>query len=790
MPDHATGRPLAGIKVIDIVASPLAGITRYLLELGADVVRIDIGDRFGNDETTAVCRETLADMAANLGKRVERCAANPQDLAPLLAGADLIVEDISMDAAFAGLFDAQALRAANPALVIMTASGFGCGNSFSQWHWSDASLHALSAELSRSGIRGRGPLLPPGEIALQCAVAQAAYCAVLGLYRAFSTGIGDHMDFSALEGAVVALDPGYGVGGSATLGRPAKLLSPDRPVKGYQYPIMPCADGSVRICLLAPRQWLGMFKMMGEPVQFADEKYLKTAERYKCLDLLPAIAHYFADKPRKELEEQGQASGVPIAAMLTLEDCLTAEHIRQRQVFIDVPVGDSRTAPFPNGVIEIDGIRMGPLNNNNTKIAPARRNENRHRPFDGLKVLDLGVIVVGAETGRLLADMGADVVKVESLAFPDGIRQSYLPIGLSAGFGAGHRNKRSLGLNLKSEEGKDLFRRLVAEADVVLSNFKPGTMEALGFGYSVLSAINPRIIAVESSAYGDTGPWSGRMGYGPLVRAAAGLSRKWRYPNDPEGFSDSITIYPDHVAARLGAMGAIALLIRRMRTQRGGRVAISQAEVMLSHLATEIAGTALGLLGIEQAPDAPWGVWQATGEDQWCVITVRNDADWAALLPVLDDAELADPALKTRAARLAARQHIDARMALWMAQQDADAAMHRLQAAGVPAGRMLRVSEQPEFPFYVERRFFRDELHLHLPEALITERMPTRSETLPEPDARPAPLMGEHTFDVMRDWLGLNDIEIGRLVESAALEPITPKILALIEAGKHKEDIT
>ena len=146
------------------------------------------------------------------------------------------------------------------------------------------------------------------------------------------------------------------------------------------------------------------------------------------------------------------------------------------------------------------------------------------RPLEGLKVLDLGVIVVGAETGRLLGDMGADVIKIESLAFPDGLRQSHLPYGLSVSFAAGHRNKRSLGLNLKHPEGVALFKRLAAKADLVLSNFKPGVMQALGLGHDALAEINPAIISVESSAFGSTGPWSKRMGYGPLARSILTMS--------------------------------------------------------------------------------------------------------------------------------------------------------------------------------------------------------------------------------------------------------------------------
>jgi len=139
----------------------------------------------------------------------------------------------------------------------------------------------------------------------------------------------------------------------------------------------------------------------------------------------------------------------------------------------------------------------------------------------------------------------------------------------------------------------------------------------------------------------------------------------------------------------------LALLARRLHTGRGGHVEISQAEVMLSHLATEIAGTALGLPGIEQAPDAPWGVFPAAGEDEWCVVTVRDDADWRALCGVTGEPETAGA---TRAERLADEAAIEAHLAQWLAGRDPQGAAQTLQAAGVPAAPMLRVFQQPEYP--------------------------------------------------------------------------------------------
>lgn len=758
MPQEAIDRPLSGLRVVDLVASPLAGIARTLRELGAEVIRLEVAGRGGCPADDP--RAELAYWTANLGKRIE--SADEASLAEWLAGADLVLEDLSAEAATPVSADWAAIHAANPALVRITATGFGLGNAWSRWQWTDGVLHALTTELSRSGIKGRAPLLPPGEIALQCAVAQGVFVAMAALTQALATGRGDHVDYAALDGAMQALDPAFGISGSATNGRPAAALPPGRPSKGVQYPIIPVADGYVRLCVLAPRQWQGMHTMMGSPAEFAGPEFRDIMVRFKSKELLAAMQAFLADKTRAEIEALGQQHGVPLAGLNTLADCLAADHIRARGTFAEAVLPGGRRVPFPNGLMVIDGERMGPIHTSTPAPRAVSQPASHGRPLAGLKVIDLGVIVVGAETGRLLADLGADVVKIESAAFPDGSRQTWLKIGISSSFGAGHRNKRSLGLNLKSEEGKALLRRMVADADVMLSNFKPGTLESLGLGYAELSQINPRLIAVESSAFGATGPWSKRMGYGPLVRAAAGLTAMWRYPDDPESFSDSVTIYPDHVCGRIGASAVMALLARRRRTGRGGHVDVSQAEVMLAHLANDIAGTALGLPGRD---DALSGVFACAGEDEWCVVNPRDAADRDRISGVIGSDDLTT----------------------WMASKTPEEAAQALQAAGVPAAPMLRAADLVDHPYYTARGLFRSDPHELLPEPMIAERRPARWQAIPDADARPAPLMCQDTYAVMEDWLGLSEAECSSLEAAGVLETTPAKIREMVATKSYLE---
>ncbi|HEX7872321.1 MAG TPA: CoA transferase [Sphingobium sp.] len=755
---EAADAPLAGIQVVDAIDGPLAPLTRYLAELGATV------HRFAKHHAATDTR----DLTANIGKLRHDAAIDSAEALAMIAGAHIVVASAGQP------IDLAALRRERPGLVTMTVSDFGTGNSLSDWRATGPILHALSGELSRSGIRGREPLLPPGDLAYQCAAVQAAFALLSGLYRALSGGGGAHYDFSALDGAVQALDPGYGISGSATMGKPAGLLSRGRPAAGFQYPIFPCADGYVRICLLAKRQWRGMFAWLGEPEQFAAPAFDNIVNRYKSPDLLPHIGAFFATQTRKDLEQAGQKHGVPISAVMTLGEFARSDHARERGALCESDDG----RPVPNGVISIDGARMGPGGGRSTGSLPVPdATTTGQAPFAGLKVLDLGIIVVGAEQGRLLADLGADVIKVESRDFPDGNRQSYLSFGMSVSFAAGHRNKRSLGINLRDPAGRALFLELVAQADVLCSNFKPGTMEKLGLGHAELAQVNPRIIVSESSAFGSSGPWRGRMGYGPLVRAATGLTLAWRYPDDASGFSDSITIYPDHVAGRMSAMGVVALLIRRLRTGRGGRADVAQAEVMMAHFAADIAAlSASESLGEE--PDAPWGAFPASGEDEWCAVTVDGDTQWQGFCAATGF----DPApYPTAASRIAARPVLEAALRAWLSTRSPAEAAATLQAAGVAAAPMLRLADLPGFAYYRERDFYRAEAHPWLRETVIAENYIAASRDIPPPPHRPAPLSGEQTQEVIAEWLGRDAAEIEHLCATGILEPLASETRAAAE---------
>lgn len=777
--------PLAGIEILDLTAGPMTAVGRLLADLGAHVTSVRMDGVTGTETVGPHIGAVPIGTAINrLGiPTVDLDASTPtgrRSWARLLSSADILIENTPPGSAAETALAVREIHANHPSLVILSISDFGRDSSFRGWQATAPVLHALTSELSRSGIPGRAPLVPPGqELPYHAAAAQAALFTTSVFLDRLRTGVGDLIDFAVLEGAMQALDPPFGTAGTGSAGVPISDQRRDWVAEQQRYPIIGCKDGHVRICLLAQRQWQGMFEWMGRPEEFADPRFNRLRERFASATLLGAIERFCADKTREELEDAGQRHGVPTAAVLTLAEALRTEQVAARGFFTEAELAPGLTAPVPTGVVEIDGYRASALNPNdrsqpgNAPTPTMRAGGDHGLPLAGLRVLDLGVIVVGGDTGRLFADLGADVVKIETSAFPDGLRVSLTR--MSQTYAAGHRNKRSIGIDLRTDEGRALAHRLVESSDVVLTNFKPGVAEALQMDYATLRQINPGIVVVDSSAFGPTGPWAKRLGYGPLVRAAAGFTQLWTYPEDPDTFCDTVTVYPDHVAARIGALGAVALLLRRERSGSGGSASIAQSEVMLSHLAAEIAGQVLTSRGHrpDDRPDhdAPWGLFSADGDDAWIAVTVRGDSDWAALCDVIGRPDLgAEAALRTRAGRDRHRSRIDEAVGEWTSRRTPTDAMRRLQDAGVPAGAVLHAAQLPEWDYYAERRDFREELHPHATVPFMVENVQIHADRIADPPLGQAPLLGEQTREIAADLLGLNGEQIDGLIARGVLE--------------------
>jgi crotonobetainyl-CoA:carnitine CoA-transferase CaiB-like acyl-CoA transferase len=790
------GIPLEGMRVIDLTDGVAAVAGRFLADLGADVVLVEPPE--GAASRRAQPRQDghgLRFATEHFNKRGIvldlRTAEQRDTLLRLTDAADVVLESQpvgELDAVGAG---PSIMRQRNPTLVVVSITGFGQTGPYRGWRPSEPVLLAMSSVLTRSGAPDREPLLPPGELSGQTAASHCAFAALLAYYRARRTGQGEYVDCSLFDLAVQDLDPGFGMGGSASGGRRLSEQPPGRPDLRFLYPIIACADGFVRMFIGSPKQWRALVDWMDNPPEFTDPALGQMGIRHRnWATIRPGIEKLFADKTRDEIVTRGSELGIAVAALHTAAEMLSNDHVRQRDSFAWVEVAPNLYGAMANGCIAFDGTRMGfrhrapRLGEHGAEVvSDTRRRQPRtpvvssaSRPLEGIRVLDLGVIVVGGETGRELADQGADVIKVENRAFIDGMRQGDRPGRCGYTFAIGNRGKRSLGLNLRSAAGKKMFGELVTKSDVVLTNFRPGTMESLDLGYDRLRSINPRIIMVESSAFGASGPWASRMGYGPLVRAAVGLTALWRHPDAPDGFGDDSTVYPDHAAARAGAVAVLAALIQRDLTGTGCRIELSQMDTVFMQLATEylresLLPETLVAAGNSSEFDAPSGVYRCAGEDAYCAVSIDGDGDWARLAAGIDRPDLgANPVYATAAGRAAHSADLDAAVAQWMAPLTPAQAQHILQRAGVAAGAATHVADLLSDPHLAARHQLGTLAQPGHDKPFEVTMGPALFDSIPEPLLRAAPLLGADTREICRDVLAMTDSAIDELIDAGVLE--------------------
>ncbi|BBY67065.1 putative CoA-transferase [Mycolicibacterium helvum] len=764
-------RLLASVRVLDLCDQTGDGVTRLLADLGADVIKIEAPG--GSPARHA--RPTLDGVSVpfalhNANKR--GVVLDPSDDADralffeMVAGADIVVDSGAPGLAAAFGTSCATLADQFPQLVTMVVTDFGTQGPHATWQATDAVLYAMCSALSRSGPASGTPVLPPDGIASATAAVQAAWAVLVAYFNRLRCGTGDYVDFSRFDAVVLTLDPAFGTQGQAATARNATERWRGRPRNQDAYPIFACRDGYVRLCVLSPRQWHGMRAWLGEPEQFQDPSFESIAARTKAFgELSQLMAALFADRTMKQLVAEGQAHGVPIAAVLTPSQALGSEHLAAVGALIDTELAPGVAARVPVGYWVIDGTRAGyrapapglsggDKHWESTPFTPGATRKVGGRPLAGIRVLDLGVIVAGGELSRLFADLGAEVIKVESSSYPDGLRQKGPNQQISESFARAHRNNLGLGLELRSPEGAELFSRLVSASDAVFANFKPGTLPALGFSHERLLELNPGLVLAESSAFGDTGPWSRRMGYGPLVRATIGVTRLWTSdepaaPTARHAFYDATTIFPDHVVGRISAIGALAGLIRRERDGVGARIHVSQAEAAINQLDTlyvTLAAAATGGQRIDSDPTTH-RVLSCAGDDEWCVVSVRSDADREAIAAVIGQDELAT----------------------WVRDRSPLQAAEELQAVGVPAGPMYRATDLRDDPQLRLRRVFSDMVHPLFDGPLPTEAGPAAYRHIPPAPQRPAPLPGADTRQVCRDVLGMASADIERLIAGGVL---------------------
>ena len=397
----------------------------------------------------------------------------------------------------------------------------------------------------------------------------------------------------------------------------------------------------------------------------------------------------------------------------------------------------------------------------------------------GVRFTDLTWAGAGPFGTKVFSDFGAEVLKIESMTRPDSVRTAgpfkdgVVGTNRSGYFASRNTGKKSVALNLKTEEARRIVIDLIAQSDVVTNNFGPGAMERLGLGYETLREIKPDLIYLSMPMYGQDGPRANLLGVGMTISAVTSIMWHTAYgPNDPVGPG---THYPDHAANPYhAAFAVLAALTLRRKTGRGMKIDLSQVESTANFVGpalveTSATGEEIPQVGNRSRTDAPHNIFAARGDDDWVAISVAGDAHWQALARAMNRADLLDDAaLASASGRLAALERVEAAVAQWTRERDAAETVAALRALGVPAAVVARSSELVQHdPQLAARGYWQHVQHPEVGPVLLSSPPFTIDGERVELD-RP-PLFGEHTQQVLHDLLGMSAQDVAGLEASGVL---------------------
>ena len=404
-------------------------------------------------------------------------------------------------------------------------------------------------------------------------------------------------------------------------------------------------------------------------------------------------------------------------------------------------------------------------------------------PLSNLRAVVFTQAWAGAVTTMLLADMGAEVIQIEALERPDPWRGGYYPrlsgtyanndpgdrpYDRNANFNSVNTNKQGITIDLNHQEGKDLFLDLVRVSDIVAENFSARVIPNFKLEYPVLCQVNPSIIMLRMPSYGTFGPYAMYMGNGGTTEPMSGISSLLGYKDGPP--MNSRVMHTDAVGGMFGYAALLIALHHRNRTGRGQLIDLSQQETSV-HLITRqlmehhLTGQVPGRQGNRDDLMVPHGNFRCQGDDYWVAIAVRTDAEWRTLCGVMRRSDLADdPRYSTLSGRLDHVDGLERAVSEWTAGKEAYNVMETLQAVGIPCAPVLKAAQVLENPQLQARGFF-DEVTHPLTGTYRHAGTPWRLTNSPRKLREPSPTLGEHSFEVFQNLLGLPPEQIAGLID-------------------------
>ncbi len=819
-----------GVTVVELgggVASAWCG--RLLAGAAADVVACEPDAGSPLRSAHPLLPDGRSALFEYLGMYKRSAVLADDDVERLVARADIVIDEVDVEAGKtpeAVAARMERFRELNPRLVTVACSPFGLTGPYAHRRSSALVDWAMSGYSAITGDPDREPLQAGGAWCAHVNGLTASVGAMAALRTAEHTGRGQLVDVAAMD-AMTALHQWSIV--LATHQGVRKRRSGNRHAESFHpLGILPCKDGAVCIAVSSPAQWEGFCLALEMPELLDDDRFATGGDRFDNAGELDAIIlPWLLARPRREIVERLQECNVPTSPVLDVLSVQDDEQLADRGFWQPLPhLGEGVVAPsLPvRGPVVSEGRRRAPELGEDTETvladlspgeppapsrAPAAAASPPPLPLEGVRVVELSIAWAGPLAARFCADLGADVIRVEHpgargngrrpdgspMRAPEGWRWGELPppayrAGIfpdadpgerpwnrNGPFNKMQRNKRSLALDLQAEAGREVFRRLLAEADILLDNYRPRALDRLGFDFETVAAINPRIVRISMSGYGSTGPYRDRGSWGPILEAHSGLAATTGYEGG--GPVKQGAAFPDGIGGLTGTFAVLDALRERDRTGRPVYVNLSQLESYVSIggefvVAASAGGEAPARRGNRSPAFAPQGVYPCRGDDNWVAITVQSNDAWKALVALIDRPALADPALHSEAERRRRHDIIDTEIAAWTSSCDAHEVAALLQQAGVAAGPALSNLEMVADPHLRARSMI---VPIDHPDAGRREfpGFPIHLSRTPIERFAGAPTLGQDNKAILCDLLGYSGDEYTALLSAGVIADSPPQ---------------
>jgi crotonobetainyl-CoA:carnitine CoA-transferase CaiB-like acyl-CoA transferase len=777
---------LQGSRVIEL-ATEIAGpyCAKMLADAGADVVKLEPpgGDPLRHWSASGHELDG-ADGALfqflNASKRsieLRGAAASSEALEELLPGCHLLIESGQLT-----LDEITSLRARHPNVSVVSISPCGKANPWSDRPFTEFTLQALCGSTAGRGDRDRVPFYAGGRLGEWAAGSYAAVAAAILLFQTHRHHRSDHADVSMVAAMTMTMTSYRSLRKRLV---PAGTYDNSRSLDVPS--IEPTKNGYIGFAFATRQQFNDMLVMIERPDLLGDDDLASAfGRRRRRAEFLEILHAWTTRHTSEEIVEIASAFRVPVSIISEPETITHLDHFVERGVFVPSADGsfvqprvpfrvDDRPQPpvaAAPGLDDDSGLVEWP--------AIAEPSEpSTSLPLAGLRVVDLTAFWAGPSASQVFALLGADVIKVESVQRPDGMRFTgcrppSVPEWWEYGyfFHAVNIGKRGVTLDLTSPAGRQILLDLVAQADILLENFTPRVMDSFGLDRTTLHAVNPQLIITRMPGFGLDGPWRDRPGFAQNMEQASGMAWLTGYPDGPPCTVPGLC---DPAAGMHGAFATLAAIVERDRTGDGHLIESSMIEAALNlapDMVLELSayGESLHRQGNHGPGAAPQGVYRADGEAEVLVaLAVATDAQWQALVDELDVSALRSNEFAAEPSRRAAADAIDRHLVAAVAACDGAELVERLVQRGVPASLVVSGEDVAEHDALRNSGFIEvfDHRVAGRHEVYV---LPFRLASEPEQwIRRPAPTLGEHNDEVLGGLLGIDDATLDKLREDRVI---------------------